>query len=463
MGDREARAEPPAPRPVLHTRDGVILVVGLVLGAGIFRAPQLVAGGSSSGTMFLALWVVGGAISLLGALCYAELAAAYPNAGGEYHFLGRAFGRRAGFLCAWSRMTVIQTGSIAILSFLVGDYVASLTGAPDPRPGLSAGVAAGVVVALTLLNVAGLRQSGGVQYALTALEVLGLVAVIVVGLVIAAPAVPVIAAPREVPTGGIALAVVFVLLTFGGWSEAAYISAELRDRRRGAIRTLGWGLGIITVLYLLANAAYLRGLGLEGVAGSSAVAADLMLGTVGAWGAVAVSFAVIIAALSSANATMITGARSNYALGRDLPLFGFLGGWHEDQHTPRAAFLFQGGIALLLVAFGAFARSGFEAMVAYTAPVFWLILFGTGASLLVLRRREPSVERPFRVPLYPMVPLLFCGIAAYMLYSSVAYAGRGALLGVAVMLAGLPVLAFAGRARAAARHPPVARGSTWAP
>jgi len=463
MGDGEERAERSAPRAILHTRDGVILVVGLVLGAGIFRAPQLVAAGSSSGTMFLSLWVIGGVISLIGALCYAELAAAYPNAGGEYHFLSRAFGRRAGFLCAWSRMTVIQTGSIAILSFLVGDYVASLAGGPDPHPGLSAGVAAIVVVALTLLNLAGLRQSGGVQYALTTLEVLGLVAVIVAGLLIAAPAAPAMPAVTEASTGGIALAVVFVLLTFGGWSEAAYISAELRDRRRGAIRTLGWGLGIITVLYLLANAAYLRGLGLEGVAGSSAVAADLMRGAVGAWGAVAVSFAVIIAALSSANATMITGARSNYALGRDLPLFGFLGGWHEGQHTPRAAFLFQGGIALLLVGFGALARSGFEAMVAYTAPVFWLILFGTGASLMVLRRREPSAERPFRVPLYPIVPLSFCGIAAFMLYSSVAYAGRGALLGVAVMLAGLPLFAFAGRARAAALHPPVARGTTWAP
>jgi len=462
MRDHEARAERFAPKAVLRTRDGVLLVVGIVLGAGIFRAPQLVAGGSSSGTMFLALWVVGGAISLIGALCYAELAAAYPNAGGEYHFLGRAFGRRAGFLCAWSRMTVIQTGSIAILSFLVGDYVAALVGDGVPSAGVSAAVAAGVVVALTLLNVAGLRQSGGVQYALTTLEVLGLVSVIVAGLVIASPAPPA-AVATEASGGGLALAMVFVLLTFGGWSEASYISAELRDRRRGAVRTFAWGLGIITVLYLLANAAYLRGLGLAGVAGSSAVAADLMRGTVGEWGAAAVSFAVMVAALSSANATMITGARSNYALGRDVPLFGFLGGWHEGQHTPRAAFLLQGGIALLLVAFGAFARSGFEAMVAYTAPVFWLILFGTGASLLVLRRREPSVERPFRVPLYPVIPLAFCVIAAYMLYSSVAYAGRGALLGVAVMLAGLPALALAGRTRAAALHPPVARGTTWAP
>jgi amino acid transporter len=462
MRDNEAPAERSAPRAVLHTRDGVLLVVGIVLGAGIFRAPQLVAGGSSSGTMFLSLWVVGGVISLLGALCYAELAAAYPNAGGEYHFLGRAFGRRAGFLCAWSRMTVIQTGSIAILSFLVGDYVADLTGGGTPNPGLSAAVAAGVVVGLTLLNVAGLRQSGGVQWALTTLEVLGLVAVIVAGLLIAAPA-PAAPVTTESSGSGLALAMVFVLLTFGGWSEASYISAELRDRRRGAVRTFGWGLGIVTVLYLLANAAYLRGLGLQGVAGSQAVAADLMRGSVGEWGAALVSFAVMIAALSSANVTMITGARSNYALGRDLPRFGFLGDWHERQHTPRAAFLLQGGIALVLVGFGAFARSGFEAMVAYTAPVFWLILFATGASVLVLRRREPSVERPFRLPLYPLVPLLFCGIAAYMIYSSVAYAGRGALLGVAVLLAGLPVLALAGRRREAALNPPVARGTTWAP
>ncbi|HEU4524322.1 MAG TPA: amino acid permease, partial [Gemmatimonadales bacterium] len=240
MADEEERADRrSAPRTVLHTRDGVVLVVGVVLGAGIFRAPQLVAGGSSSGTMFLALWVVGGVVSLLGALCYAELASTYPNAGGEYHFLSRAFGRRAGFLCAWSRMTVIQTGSIALLSFLVGDYVATLLGDGEPRIGVSALVAAGVVVGLTLVNVAGLRQSGGLQYTLTALEVTGLVAVIVAGLLIASPA-PSVAPPAA--GGGIALAMVFVLLTFGGWSEAAYISAELRDRRRGAVHTFAWGL-----------------------------------------------------------------------------------------------------------------------------------------------------------------------------------------------------------------------------
>jgi amino acid transporter len=442
----------------------VILVVGLVLGAGIFRAPQLVAAGSSSSETFFALWIAGGIVSLIGALCYAELGAAYPNAGGEYHFLSRAFGPGVGFLCAWSRMTVIQTGSIAILAFVAGDYAAALLGEANPGTWVSPAVAAGVVVVLTALNMSGLRQGYGAQYTLTTLEVLGLAAVCAAGLLLSEPSSDFPVPPSENPsTGGpgLALAFIFVLLTFGGWSEAAYLSSEFRDNRRGVTRTLAWGLGIITVLYLLANAAYLRVLGLSGIAASSAVAADVMSRTVGPWGAFAVSVGVMLAALSSANATMITGARSNYALGRDVRLFGFLGVWHEHKATPKPAFLLQGAIALMLVGFGALVRSGFEAMVAYTAPVFWLILLGTGASLLVLRQRDAQAERPFRVPLYPLTPLLFCGISAYMLHASIAYAGRGALLGVAVVLAGLPVLAFA-RSKtpsSASLRPPVPRGT----
>jgi basic amino acid/polyamine antiporter, APA family len=454
-----------APRPVLSTLDGVVLIVGLVLGAGIFRAPQLVAGGSSSSTMFLLLWVAGGLISLIGALCYAELAAAYPSAGGEYHFLSRAFGSRAGFLCGWSRLTVIQTGSIALLAFLVGDYVGSVGWGANPPPWTSAAIAAVVVVLLTGLNVAGLRQGCRMQYALTTLEVLALLGVIIAGLVAAfsSASVPVSpAAAPHTPTSGLAFAFIFVLLTFGGWSEAAYLSAEFHDRRRGVVRTLGWGLAVITLLYLLTNAAYLFALGLGGVAQSTAVAADVMRQSIGEWGAVVVSLGVIVAALSSANATMITGARSNYAVGRDVPVFGFLAGWHEMQATPKAAFLLQGVIALGLVAFGALTRGGFEAMVAYTAPVFWMILLGSGAAVMVLRYREPQAARPFRVPFYPLTPLLFCAVAGYMLHASVAYAGRGALLGLGVMLAGIPVLALA-RSRAAATtatQPLVSRGTS---
>ena len=456
-----------APRRVLSTRDGVVLVVGLVVGAGIFRAPPLVAGQVGDGWSFLALWALGGLVALVGALCYAELASAYPDAGGEYHVLQQAFGGAAAFLLGWSRLAVLQTGSIALLAFVFADYATSLLFGAAPAPAAAVPLlAAATVVALTLVNAAGLEPGRRTQYLLTTVELAGLCAVIVAGFVVAAGGAPDVArsaaaAPDAgAPTPNIALALVFVLLTFGGWSEAAYLSAELRDERRGVRRTLTWGVVLVTVLYLLANAAYLLALGLRGVAGSTAVAVDVVRAAAGPWGGVAVGLVVMASALSSANATMITGARGSFAVGADVPALAPLGVWHapgaEEGGTPRRALLAQGGVSLVLVAFGAATRAGFETLVAYTAPVFWLTLLLMGLALFVLRRRDPTRARPFRVPLYPATPLLFCATSAAMLYSSVAYAGPGALLGVVVMLAGVPVLLL-GRARS--RRADVARNT----
>ena len=238
------------------------------------------------------------------------------------------------------------------------------------------------------------------------------------------------------------MAMVFVLLTYGGWNEAAYLSAEVRDLRHDMTRGLLGSLGLITGLYLLVNWAYLQGLGLAGMAGSEVVAADLMRAAFGAPGAKLISLLVVAAALSSTNATIFTGARTSFALGRDVRFFRFLGRWDAGTETPANALLVQGAVALGLVGVGAWTRQGFEAMVDYTAPVFWLFFGLAGAALFVLRRIEPETDRPFRVPLYPAVPLLFCAACLYMLWSSVAYAGTGALLGVGVLLAGIPLLAL---------------------
>ena len=450
-----------APRRVLSTFDGIVLVVGLVVGAGIFRSPPIVAANVADVWSFFAVWVAGGLVALAGALCYAELATAYPHPGGEYHVLRYTFGQSTGFMLGWARMTVMQTGSIALLAFVFADYAVRLLPG-DGASGASGRVATGpalaaaVVVVLTLVNMAGLRPGRRAQYALTAVEIGGLCAVIVAGFAVAlrgtgadvGPA----AAPAAPPSSNPALALVFVLLTYGGWSEAAYLSAELRDRERGVRRTLTWAVSTVTALYLLANVAYAGALGLDGVSRSSAVAVDIMRTAAGSWGGVAVGVIVMASALSSANASMITGARGSFAVGRTVSPLGGLGVWREtapdDSGAPRRALIVQAIISLLLVAFGAATRAGFETMVAYTAPVFWLTLLLMGVALFVLRRREPGRERPFRVPLYPLTPLLFCVASAGMLYSSVAYAGRGALLGVAVMLAGLPLLLI-GRSRTA--------------
>jgi basic amino acid/polyamine antiporter, APA family len=428
------------PRPSLTTLDAVTLIVGLVVGSGIFRAPQLVAENTGSIALFLGAWVVGGLISLIGALCYAELTTAYPNAGGEYHFLRRAFGADLGFVFAWSRSSVIQTGSIAILAYVFADYLAPILSLDRTSSPI---LAVAAVVGLTGLNLAGLRHGKRFQVVLTIVELIGLGAVIVAGLFLLdgpTTAEPLVDKAGGGSLAGLGLAMVFVLLTFGGWNEAAYISAEVRDGPRAMARTLFFGIGIITTLYLLANLAYVHALGLERVSSSSVVAADVMHAALGPWGATLLSVAVAVSALTSANATIITGARGTYALGRDFGAFGLLGRWNDRDSTPVNALFLQGAVALGLVAFGAAARSGFEAMVAYTAPVFWSFLALAALSVIVLRQREPERPRPFRVPFYPITPLIFFGAALFMLYASIRYAGSGALIGVAVMLAGLPVL-----------------------
>jgi amino acid transporter len=234
---------------------------------------------------------------------------------------------------------------------------------------------------------------------------------------------------------------VFALLTFGGWNEAAYLSGEMQQGSRQIAKALILGILIVTGLYLLINLAYLNVLGLSGVAGSQAIASDLMRLTVGESGVWLIGLIVAICAITSANATIFTGARTNYALGRDFPVFAPLGKWSAGADAPINAFIVQGIIALALVGLGMWTREGIKTLIDYTAPVFWFFFLLVGIALFVLRRKEPDIERPFRVPLYPLTPIIFCLTSAYLLYSSLAYTGLGALVGVAVLLIGGLVLA----------------------
>jgi len=425
-----------APGKTLSALDAIFIIVGIVIGAGIFKTPSIVAANAGSDAAVLLVWLAGGVISLLGALCYAELASSFPNAGGDYHFLHRAYGETPAFLFAWARMTVIQTGSLAMLGFLIGDYASGIL---NLGPHSVSVYAALTVIVLTLINVMGIRQGSGIQNGLTAGILCGLALVFVIGLF----CLPVSNPGFSVPDGpGLGRAMIFVLLTYGGWNEASYISAELRDGNRNMARVLVFSIGIITTVYILVNFVFLRGLGVSGMSGSEAVAADLMRLGIGESGSMMISLLVIIAVLSTMNGTMITGARTNYALGVDFRLFNFLGRWHARGGTPVNALLVQGGIALALIALGTGTRSGFETMVEYTAPVFWFFFLLVGVSVFVLRFREPAAARPFRVPFYPVTPLIFCAVCSYMLQSSIAYTGKGALVGLTVLVAGVPLLFF---------------------
>jgi basic amino acid/polyamine antiporter, APA family len=434
LAEEKPKAEP---RPALGLFDAIAVIVGIVVGAGIFRTPSLVAANVESGTMFLSTWLLGGLVSLIGALCYAELTTTFPHAGGDYHFLTRAFGKRLAFLFAWARMSIIQTGSIALLSFIIGDYMAQIYSIGEFSSVLYAAL---VVISLTAINIMGVSFGAGVQNFLLILEVLGILIVLVAAFLFTPiePAAAATVAPGNGTSMG--LAMVFVLLTFGGWNEAAYISAELKTGRRGMATALIASIAVITLIYLLINLAYLHVLGLEGMASSSAIAADLAQVTIGDAGMVLIGIIVVLAALTSANATILTGARTNYALGRDFPVFSYLGQWNTKASSPVNAYVVQGLVSLALVGLALFTRNGFETMVEYTAPVFWFFLLLVGIALFVLRRKEPERPRPFKVPLYPITPLIFCFTSAYLFYSSLMYTGMGALVGIGVLVVGVLVL-----------------------
>lgn len=466
-----AAAVPPGSTTIrkgLSVWDAVAILVGVVVGIGIFGFPPLVAQNAPNAAVYMGLWVAGGLVMLIGALCYAELGSAYPDAGGEYAFLGRAWGADVALLFAWARCSIIQTGAIAAVAFIFGDYAQVLMPLGEHGPAIYAAL---VVAALTVLNVLGSTESRLVQWVLTIVSVVALLAMAVGGLMLGDAAGTAAAAGAEAVlagagaasesgsaavsfrelTGMLGMGMVFVLLTYGGWNEAAYLSGEIRDVGRNMLRVLLFGTVIIVAVYVLVNLAYLQVFGLEGLRNTHAVGADMSRLLAGPWAAVLLSLLVCCTALGTVNACIFTGGRVYVSLGRDVPALKNLGAWSERRETPVRALWLQGAITLGLIVFGAFTESGLRAMVAYTSPVFWLFMFLTALALIRLRQRDPRHERPFRVPLYPVLPLVLALVCLGLCWSSVVYAGAGSLLGLLVLVLGLPLCWLRRRSVAAAK------------
>lgn len=434
-------AEPRRHITVLYV---VMVAVAMVVGAGIFKSPALVAENAGSTFWFFAAWVLGGVISLIGALCYAELATAFPHPGGDYYFLRLAYGRFVGFLFAWARFAVINTGSIALLGFVLGDYANHVMPLGAKGPALYALFA---VLAMTAFNLKSIYTHKTADYAITGLEVGGVLIMFLAGVALVFQGTPPQTAAPEVlgpPPGSFGLALVFALLAFGGWSEVATLSSEVRDPQRGMVKALIYAILAITVLYVAANWAFWRGLGLEGLAASRAPAADLIAHAFGKWAGLITALAISLATITSINATFVVGARTTYAATHDAPRLHALGKWNTGRGIPLRALLAQSTVAVLLVGFGAQSYDGFAALVDFTAPIFWMFMILSGLGVIILRVRQPSVKRSFRVPLFPVMPLTFCAASGFMMFSSLSYVsavygGGGALAGFGVLAAGAVV------------------------
>lgn len=426
------------------------MAVGMVVGAGIFKSPTAVAQNTPDIAWLLGLWALGGLISLIGGLCYAELSAAFPDRGGDYHFLRLAYGRTVAFLFAWARFMVVNTGSLALLGFVLGDYLQAVLPLGPYGPAIYAAIA---VLAVTGLNLRKLSAGVEAQEWLTWALLLGLAVVILAGFLAAGQIAP----PNEAQAPPAPLhfgqALVLVLLAYGGWNEVTTLSADLRGGPKAMLPLLIISLGIITALYLAVNAALAYGLGFGGLAQAAAPAYAVVEKGMGEIGQILILGIVFAAVITSINATVIAGSRTTFAAAADWPQLRFLAGFDAKSGVARSASIAQCLVALALVGMGAISLEGFRTLVDYTAPVYWLFLSLSGLAVIVLRVRLPKIERPFRTPLFPLAPLIFASAGGYMVYSSILYVRQGAIIGLGVLALGALAAAFLhwGEARASSR------------
>ena len=401
--------------------DTACIIVGIIIGAGIFRAPPLVAASLPSASLILTAWLAGGLLALLGALCYAELTTTYPEPGGDYVYLTRAYGSRAGFLFVWAEFWIIRPGSTGPMAFVFGEYFKQLLPLGTGYDTLVYAVLA--IVGITGLNMLGVRAGKWTQNLLTVVKVLALVGVFVAAFAVSTPLPPSPAGADLAmpPIAAISFAMLMVMFCFGGWNDVAFVAGEVRQPERNLLRSLLLGVGVVTAVYLLVNIAYLHVLGIEGLANTKTPATDMMSLSVGSGGKRLASAMICVAALGAINGMIFTGARVYYAMGRKLSNFGWLAHWNKRMDAPLRSIGLQSLVILgMVVGFGLM-ENDFERLVIFTAPCFWLFLLLVGISLFVLRWRDADRKRIFRVPAYPVIPLIFCLGSLFMFYSTARY------------------------------------------
>ncbi|MGO9108307.1 MAG: APC family permease [Thermoguttaceae bacterium] len=421
---------PASPRQHLTLLDSTSIIVGIIIGSSIFRSTPLIAGQVPNIGWLVGVWVIGAVFSLIGALCYAELATAYPKEGGDYVFLTEAFGRKIGFLFAWAQFWIVRPGSIGTLAFVFADYANQLYPLDERyRPLLI--YAVGAVVVLSGINLLGVQVGKWTQNLLTLVKFLGLLAIVAVGMSFSAAATATVE-PPPTTSFNLGFALILVFFAYSGWNEMAYVSAEVRHPQKNILRALVLGTLAVSAVYIAVNLAFVHALGLAGLQRSEAVAADVLTLGIGPRAGQCISLLICITALGGINGMIFTGARIFYAMGTEHRLYSWLGQWSSKTDTPARPLIIQAAVTVALtIGFGWKQDSqGFEGSIAFTSPSFWLFLYLVGHALFVLRARPSASTPTFRAPFYPIVPLLFCLSSAYMFFESLPYAAAHAPWGL---------------------------------
>lgn len=407
-----AHPQEPQPARVLGTFDAMSVVIGAIIGVGIFRQPSAAAAAAGDGTLTLVAWAAAGAIALCGALVFAELGARYHANGAQYEILRDAYGPFPAFLFVFCNATAIQAGAIGVIAVICAENIGVAVAGRAPEGSTLLAVGSLLIAGVALANAAGVRWGSRIQNLTVVCKVLTLAGVI--GLAAfgapaqeAEPAMP----PHPGAWKGVLGALVPALFAYGGWQHALWISGEVREPARTLPRAIIGGVVVVVAAYVLANWAYLRLLGHQGLVASTAVAADAVGRVVPGWGPRAVGAAVAVSAFGVLNAQLLSGPRLIYGMARDGRFFEAFGRLRGASRTPVAAILLLVGMALALLGLARVTPGGvidkLTTGVVFIDTVFFAL---TGVALMIFRRREGGLERAgarFRIPLYPVVPLLF--------------------------------------------------------
>jgi basic amino acid/polyamine antiporter, APA family len=420
--------------------DAAMVVMGGIIGGGIFLNPSIVAQRVGSTAGVLTTWILGGAIGMAGALCFAELGARRPHAGGGYVYLREAFGPLPAFLYGWTFLLVINAGGIAAIAVTFSRYLGALVNLPS---GWVPALAVAAILTLTAVNYVGVQTGAAVQNVLTVLKLAALVLLIVAGLRdVPTPQPPTAAdggAAISVRTLGVAL--IPVLFSYGGWAHGNNMGGELKDGDRTLPRAIILGVAGVILVYVLANAAYLRVLGVAGLAASRAPASDLLRHTFGPTGATVISLGIVTSTLGFVGVAIMTAPRILQAMAADGLALPRAAALHPRFHTPHVALVVQGIWAAVLTLSGTYGQ-----LLDYTVFGDWIFFGLIAATLFRYRSREraTAAERwtGYRAPLYPLLPAVFLLVCGYVVASSIASNPRNALIGAGLISLGVPVFAW---------------------
>jgi basic amino acid/polyamine antiporter, APA family len=422
--------------------DALSIVIGISIGGGIFLVPNLVARELNSAGAILSVWIFAGVISFFGALACAELGTAIPSTGGQYVFLREAYGPLIGFLCGWTMFVVARTAQVAWMAVTMALYVSYFV---PLSPLASKLLGIGAIAVFTAINYRGVAAGAFVQNIFTLAKVAGLLVIIVAAFLWRghAQAAQIAAAGGGFSLRSFGVALIACVLAYDGWVQLSFVAGEIRNPQRNVLLALALGTAACIAIYLLANLAYLRALSIPEIAASEHVGATLAERVLGSHGAMLVSLTILISIVGTLNGCFLTSPRIYFAQAQDGLFFRKFGEVQPRFQTPGFAILAQGVWAIVLLVSGSY-----ETLVDYAMFALWLSYGLMVAGVMVLRRSQPNLPRPYRMWGYPVTPVLFLAITAWFLVNMLVSRPVPSLAGLLLIATGIPIYFLWNRRRA---------------